>query len=200
MIAPAPLRLGLTGGMGCGKSTAGRYFAAMGWARLDTDEVIRQEVLPDPAIAGEAARLFGQGVLTPAGGIDRAALAARVFTSETALRDWEAVVHPRLYALWQTKVKESPGRPWVIEVPLLYEKGLEKWVDFVACVATSSERQYARLAERGMSQALAVQRISKQLPLVQKIQLAQFVLSNDGSPDFLRDQVALLSGRLLAGR
>jgi dephospho-CoA kinase len=112
----------------------------------------------------------------------------------------EDLLHPRLHDYWRKTLAAQPSTKWVIEVPLLFEKGLENWFDFTVCVATSSKNQLARLAERGLPVALAEQRISKQLPLAQKIERAHFVLSNDGSLEFLREQIAQLVGRLNARR
>ena len=88
----------------------------------------------------------------------------------------------------------------VIEAPLLFEQGLENWFDFTVCVATSSANQLARLIERGIPQSLAEQRISKQLPLAQKLEKADFVISNDGTPEALRMQVNHLVNRLSGAR
>lgn len=188
--------IGLTGGMGCGKSTAARIFEELGCARLDSDELIRTRILTDPEVERIAADHFGPGVLNASGRLNRTALAHQIFSDETRLRTWEDVVHPRLYAIWRASIAAAPDRTWLIEVPLLHEKQLEKWFDFIVCITTTSARQYARLQERGLSQALAEARISKQLPLAKKIELADFVLSNDGSPQFLRDQISHLVVRL----
>jgi dephospho-CoA kinase len=159
--------IGLTGGMGCGKSTAARIFEELGCTRLDSDALVRDKILLDPEVEQAAVARFGP-----------------------------AVLDARLYALWRAAIDAAPDRAWLIEVPLLHEKQLEKWFDFIVCVTTTSARQYARLHERGLSQALAEARISKQLPLAKKIELADFVLSNDGSMSFLRDQIAYLVNRL----
>jgi dephospho-CoA kinase len=84
----------------------------------------------------------------------------------------------------------------VVEVPLLFEKSLQNWFDFTICVASDPCVQFARLEQRGLPPSLARQRISKQLPLTQKIQLVDFVLLNDGSSDFLRAQVEALVNSL----
>jgi dephospho-CoA kinase len=88
----------------------------------------------------------------------------------------------------------------VVEVPLLFEKQLENWFDFIACVTCAPEQQLTRLEQRGLARALAAQRISKQLPLVRKIELSDFVLLNDGSAEFLQKQVDLLVAALPATR
>jgi dephospho-CoA kinase len=90
------------------------------------------------------------------------------------------------------------AKSWVVEVPLLFEKSLQNWFDFTVCIASDLTVQLARLEQRGIAPPLARQRISKQLPLTQKIDLVDFVLLNDGSPEFLRDQVAALASSLSA--
>ena len=170
--------LGLTGGMGCGKSTAARFFADHGFRRIDTDAIVRTEVL------------------TADGAINRAGLARAVFGDDAARLWLEALLHPRVRACWQAQVHEAPAAAWVVEIPLLFENGLENRFDFVVCVACSPSLQLARLEQRGMARTLAEQRISKQLPLVRKTELSDFVLSNDGTPEFLRQQVSLLVARL----
>ncbi|MDF9832216.1 dephospho-CoA kinase [Ereboglobus sp. PH5-5] len=193
--------LGITGGMGCGKSTATRIFEEMGFRRIDSDALVRDRILTAPECVAEAERRFGAGVIvTDAAGcgqIDRAALARVLFADEAKLRAWEDFVLPRLYVLWREQLEGDRAANWVVEAPLLYEKGLENWFDFVVCVASSGATQFARLAGRGVSHTLAAQRISKQLPLAQKIEKADFVLSNDGSTDFLRDQIKHLAARLV---
>ena len=191
--------LGLTGGMGCGKSTAARIFQEFGYTRVDSDDIVRRVILPNPEVEAMLRRRFGEGIVQADGKIDRAAVARIVFNNDRELHWLEEQLHPRLFSCWRELLAERRRELWVFEVPLLFEKGLENCFDFTICVATTSARQIARLSERGMSQALAEQRISKQLPLVQKIDSAYFVLLNDGSPDFLREQIATLVD-LLAGQ
>jgi dephospho-CoA kinase len=188
--------LGITGGIGSGKTTAAKLFTEFGFERYDSDELIRNRLYTDPEILRELTQRFGKNVVSDAGQVDRMALAGRVFSDDAELAWLEELLHPRLFQIWREILKERAGRPLVFEVPLLFEKGLENWFDFTICVATTSPNQLARLAERGMSHALAEQRISKQLPLAQKIEFADFVLSNDGSLSFLRDQIAKLVSRL----
>ena len=194
------MQIGITGGIGCGKSTAARFFEAHGFRRIDADEQVKRLLLPRPDVIAAIAEKFGKGVLTEAGQVDRAAIASRVFENEEALRWLENLLHPLLFIEWRRVLTEEPGNQWIFEVPLLFEKRLENWFDFTVCVATSSTFQLTRLAERGMSRALAEQRISKQLPLAQKIEFADFVLSNDGSLSFLQAQVARLVEQLSVRR
>ena len=182
--------------MGCGKSTAAGIFEEFGFRRADADEQIRRVVLSDPKVIRAIVERFGPSALRPEGTVDRSAVARIVFVNDGELRWLEELLQPRLFAYWRQLLAERSEHPWVFEVPLLFEKRLENWFDFTVCVATSSTNQLARLAERGMSQALAEQRISKQLPLAQKLELADFVLLNDGSSAFLRDQIATLVEKL----
>ena len=193
---PRPrLVLGLSGGMGCGKSTAAQQFAEFGFRTVDCDRIVRDEVLIQPEVVAAVRARFGAGVLGADGRIDRRAMAERIFASD-AERCWlEALVHPRVRTAWGRALAGNLGARWVVEVPLLFEKGLENWFDYTVCVTTSSALQLSRLRSRGVPEGLAEQRIAKQLPLPRKIAAADFVLLNDGTPEFLREQVALLAGR-----
>lgn len=193
---PRPrLVLGLSGGMGCGKSTATRLFAELGFRVVDCDRIVREELLPSPEIVAALAARFGPAVVGADGQLDRAAVATRVF-GDDAQRLWlEALLHPRVRESWRRALAGDMAARWVVEVPLLFEKGLENWFDSTICVATSSALQVSRLHARGVPADLAAARIAKQLPLPRKIAAADFVLLNDGSLDFLKEQVALLAGR-----
>ncbi|MFA5056718.1 MAG: dephospho-CoA kinase [Opitutaceae bacterium] len=188
--------LGLTGGIGCGKTTTAEMLAAHGLVPLDSDAIIRGILQNDREVIAAIQTHFGPGVFAGPGGVSRHELAKRVFSDEAALRWLEDLLHPRLYAYWRELFSARPADSWVVEVPLLFEKSLQNWFDFTVCVASHPTVQLARLEQRGLPPPLARERISKQLPLAQKIELADFVLLNDGSSDFLRDQVATLVGSL----
>jgi len=201
--------IGITGGMGCGKSSVVALFAERGFARLDSDALVRERILHEPEVLSAIHQKFGDGVFRtnsdssttemrgrdagPKGGggeLDRGRLAERVFASEDARLWLEALTHPRLFALWREALCEAPRNThWVIEVPLLFEKHLENWFDLTVCVASSAAQQIARLEQRGVVRELAEQRIFKQLPLATKLSLADVVLWNDGSLTSLQYQV-----------
>jgi dephospho-CoA kinase len=188
--------LGITGGLGCGKSTAARLLEARGFRRLDSDALVRERVLTDPAVVAALREHFGARILDPDGGIDRSKLSEIVFGSDQELVFLEELVHPVVYSLWRTALAEDPKGQWAVEVPLLFEKSLEKWFDFIVCVACAPEQQLVRLEQRGLSRTFAGQRISKQLPLARKIESSDFVLWNEGSPQFLEAQVDRLVASL----
>jgi dephospho-CoA kinase len=194
---------GITGGLGCGKSTVANALEARGFRRLDSDRIVREEVLTDPAIIEALRTRYGDSVIeagAEAGvvSVDRSALGDRVFADD-AERLWlEELTHPRVFTAWRTAFAAEPLARWAVEVPLLFEKGLENWFDFTICVACAPAQQLARLEQRGLPRALAGQRISKQLPLARKIELSDFVLWNEGSLAFLEAEVDRLTDALRA--
>ena len=185
------MRLGLTGGIGCGKSTFGQLLAARGWRLIQTDLVAR-DILNTPEVAARVRALFGPGVMGPDGRPDRAALAAIVFADKGALASLEAELHPRVQAAWRARVAAEPNAPWVVEIPLLFEKNLEGFFDFTVCVHCSPQTQLARLAARGLPEDQATARMRAQLPLETKLSRADIAVFNDGSPEFLAAQADTL--------
>lgn len=188
----ANMLIGLTGGIGCGKSSASASFARLGFRVRDTDRIVREQVLPSAEVLAAAVGRWGAGVRNGQGLLDRAQVAEIVFGDAAERRWWESVVHPRVGPVWRADVAAEPGADWVVEVPLLFEAGLEKGFDFVVCVGANPGTQRARVVARGMAPAQAEQRIASQLPLAKKLQHAHAVLWNDGTPAFLEAQVAAL--------
>ncbi len=192
--------LGLTGCFGCGKSTTAKFFAERGFRHIDSDLVVREQVLTQPAISGAIREHFGDGVFQPTGLVDRPALGAIVFSNDSE-RIWlEDLTHPVYFGILRGMLREGPGPNWLVEVPLLFEKCMENWFDFTLCVACDPLSQLARLEQRGLDRALAEQRISKQLPLARKIELSDLVLWNDGSTGFLKSQVDRIVDSLIQAK
>jgi dephospho-CoA kinase len=197
MVNSFNLFVGLTGGMGSGKSTAAALFAERGFRRLDADQTIRDEILTEADIVRAIAERFGPGVIDEAGRVRRNKVAEIVFADDGQLSWLEDLLHPRLLARWRQLFGAVRNEAMVVEVPLLFEKRLENWFDFTVCVTTDSATQLRRLEQRGVPPEQAHQRLVKQLPLAQKCELADYVLLNDGSPEFLREQVVALADRLM---
>src|SRR5215216_6419555 len=101
--------LGITGGLGCGKSTAARMFEQRGFKRIDSDALVREQVLTSPDVITEVRGRYGAEVLGGDGALDRAALAARVFADEGELRWLESLIHPRVFALWRAAFGAEPS-------------------------------------------------------------------------------------------
>jgi len=184
--------LGLTGNIGCGKSTAGRIFEEQGYSRIDCDQIVRELLSTDDQVKEEVLSVFSKSVFDKEGQILRRELASVVFSDLKALKKLEGILHPRVNRIWTDQVQREANKPWLVEIPLLFERNLEKNVDFTVCITCDQEVQINRLTQRGMTPDEANQRISRQMPLVRKVELADYVLLNNGSLLFLKDQIMQL--------
>ena len=174
---------GLTGGIGMGKSTAAKLLAQRGLPVLDTDTIARDIVAPgQPALAEITAR-FGPAILTPDGHLDRARLADLVFADPAARQQLEAILHPRIRAVWttQTALWRSEGRPTaIVVIPLLFETAAEASLDATVCIACSAATQHQRLRERGWTPDQIAARNRAQFPTEKKMSRATFVIWTEG--------------------
>lgn len=190
------MKIGLTGGMACGKSTVAASLRQRGYYVLSTDACVRELLAEDPGVIGEVLAAFGPGVVSEIGGIDRAALAAIVFGDRGRLEQLESILHPRVRNWWQGTAEADPARRWVIEIPLLFEKNLESSFDLTVSVIADTETQRRRLRARGLTAEDIQGRLDRQLPLFEKSRRADCVLLNSGSLVFLEEQLDLLEERL----
>lgn len=190
------MKLGLTGGMGCGKSLVLSEFARLGVRTLESDAIVRELLVSDSELLNQIREAFGDGVFGESGRLDRKALGAVVFADEARLKQLEGLIHPKVRTAWTNALASDPNAWWVVEIPLLFELRLENTFDFTICVETSFALQITRLAKRGFSESEASARISRQMALSAKTLRADFVLSNYGSPSFLRSQVENLLTQL----
>ena len=152
-LAPMTLRIGLTGPIGCGKSTIAAALAERGGVVIDADDLARDVTMPGSPVLAAIEERFGAGVLAP-DGLDRAALARIVFSDPSALHDLEAIVHPAVRPLIEQAVAaaESAGAPFVVvEAIKLVEAGYAARCDEVWLVTCSPEEQRRRLAGRGFA-------------------------------------------------
>jgi dephospho-CoA kinase len=195
------LLVGLTGGIGAGKSTVARMLADRGAVVVDADELARRAVDPGTPGFDAVVRAFGSEVLTPKGDLDRARLASLVFADEEARRRLEAIVHPEVARLFDEEAERHRGTDAVVVyvVPLLVENHLEGMFDLVVVVTAGAEERVARLAEaRGMTPEDIRGRMDAQLPDRERILAGHVVISNDGSVGELRAAVDDLWARLEA--
>jgi dephospho-CoA kinase len=194
------LLVGLTGGIGSGKSTVARLLAERGAAVLDADSFAREAVQAgSPGFDAVVAR-FGEGVIGPDGELDRAALAAIVFADEAARHDLEWIVHPEVRRRITEGISANAGTDTVVvlESPLLIETGADRDCDVVVVVAAPAEAQIDRLIAAGMSEADARARMAAQSTLEQKAAQADVVLDNEGTLDELEAQMGSLWADLRA--
>jgi len=188
--------VGLTGGMGCGKSTALELFRKEGFRTVESDRIVRDLLEGDAEVRESIRAHFGTGVFGKDGTIDRSALGARVFSDDGHLRWLEGLLHPRVRAAWRAKVAAEPEKDWMVEIPLLFEKKLEKIFDCVISIVASDSVAWERLKSKGLSEETIQARKSRQLSAQEKAQRADFVILNDGSASFLKSQVEMCSQQL----
>ena len=198
------LKIALTGGIATGKSHVLDQFRRRGVPCLDADELAHGAESAGTEATHAIAARFGAGVLTSDGAVDRTKLAPLVFADASARRDLEAIVHPAVYRAIGAGLRAFAlvgGYPLaVVDVPLLYETGHAADFDRVVATVCPPEMQIARLAERGVPEAEARQRLAAQLPADDKAARADFVIRTDGSFADTDRQVGELYRALLAGR
>ncbi len=187
---PGVLRIGLTGGIGSGKSTVSRRLAARGAVIVDSDVIAREVVEPGTPGLARITETFGDGVLAADGSLDRAALAAVVFADPDARRQLDGIVHPLVRArATQLAAAAPPGAVVVHDVPLLVETGQASSYDLVLVVEADPAVRVARLVQRGLTAEDARARIGAQASDEQRRAVADVVLDNSGTPEQLAEQV-----------
>ncbi len=194
--------VGLTGGIGSGKSTVSEMFRALGATLIDADQVAREVVRPGQEALAEVARRF-PGTVDVNGALDRAALAARIFADPAERAALNAILHPRIQAEVQrrTAALASAGVDTVLyDAALLIENGLHHGMDAVVVVWVPEALQRERLMARdGLSAAAAQARIAAQAPLDAKRAVATWVVDNAGSRAETQTQVAAIWKALRGG-
>lgn len=196
------LQVGLTGGIGSGKSTVSARLAELGAVVVDYDLLAREAVEPGtPALAAIRER-FGDAVVAADGSLDRPALGAVVFADETARRDLEAITHPAIRDLAAARIGAAPDDAVVVhDHPLLVEMGMAAACDVVVVVDLPPELQVRRLVEqRGMTETDARARLAAQTSREQRLAAADEVLDNRGSREELLAAVDALWTRLTSVR
>ncbi len=195
--------VGLTGGIASGKSTFAAALRALGVPVIDADRLARDAVAPGTPGLARIVAAFGREVLGPDGALDRRAMGARVFGDAAARACLEAIVHPAIRALFQAELaaRRAEGHALVVyDVPLLFEKQLQREVDLTVVVWAPPPVQLARLRERdGLSQGEAESRLAAQLPIDEKAAQADVVVVNDGDRAALEAKAARLLADLRAG-
>jgi dephospho-CoA kinase len=189
------LLVGLTGGIGSGKSTVARMLEERGAAVFDADLLAREAV--EPGTPGHTAVIerFGADVLAPGGELDREALASIVFADPSARRDLEQIVHPEVRRLFAegSEAYHDTDRIVVFSAPLLVESGMHTAFEILVVVSATVATQIERLMrQRGMSEPATRARIDAQAPLEDKAAVADFLVDNEGTLAELESQVERL--------
>ena len=192
------LRVGLSGGIGSGKSTVARALARRGAVVIDADAIAREVVEPgQPALAAVVER-FGPEVMDGEGRLDRPRLAALVFDDAGARADLNAIVHPRVAVETARRIAAAPSDAVVvIDVPLLAEAARAGY-DVVVIVEAPEAVRVERLVGRGMSEGDARRRMAAQASDAERRRLADVILDNSGSENDLDPQIDALWAQLTA--
>lgn len=189
MRKPKSFVVGLTGGIGSGKSTALEAFERLGAATVSLDRLAHEQARPGREGYKAVVKAFGRGVLDRAGRIDRARLGALAFRSAAARRKLERATHPLILREMKALVSRLRGVV-VVDAPLLFEKDLAKHFDATVLVACRPAAQVRRVVRRdGLSPAEVRRRLKAQLPTERKRALADLTLDNDGTAAALRGKV-----------
>ncbi len=197
------LHLGLTGGIGSGKSTVARMFAELGAVILDADEFVRHLLEPGQEGALAVRDAFGPEVMAADGSVDRKLLAAKVFGDEAARQRLEAILHPLVVKARRARVEKimgerGPGAVVISEAALIFEAGTASEFDGVILVTAPVPIRTARLASAGWDGGDIGRRMAAQWPDEKKAGLADWVVDNGGSEDQTRAQVEALWSRFQA--
>ncbi|WP_169978283.1 dephospho-CoA kinase [Microbispora sp. H10836] len=185
------LKVGLTGGIGSGKSEVSRRLAARGAVVIDADKIAREVVEPGTPGLAEIVEAFGEDVLRPDGTLDRERLGAIVFADAEKLKVLNGIVHPKVGERTQQLQREAPDDAVVVyDVPLLAENNLAPLYDVVVVVDTPDEVRLDRLRRfRAMPEADARARIAAQASREDRLRIADIVIGNEGSLEELDAQV-----------
>ena len=198
MRANRPFVLGLTGGIGCGKSEAARYLKSMGAAHIDADAISRALTAPGGEALPEIRRELGECVFAPDGALDRRALAEIVFSDASAKRRLEGIIHPLVWARTRRAIDETDALVAVLDVPLLFESGMDALCGETWAMAADEATQIARIRERdGLTEAQARARIANQMPMAERNAHATRVIDSVRPIDETRSELAELYRQLL---
>jgi dephospho-CoA kinase len=184
------MKVGLTGGIGAGKSTVADLFSQKGAVVIRSDELARQVIEPQTPGFQQVVDRFGKDFINSDGYIDRAKLAQVVFQDDAALKDLENIIHPLVRNKTNQIIEQHTSETIIInEIPLLLEKKMESLFDFLVIVISSEKNRLERLSKRGLTKEQASARMAKQVSDEQRKAAADFLIVNDGNLDQLEADV-----------
>ena len=194
------MRIALTGGIACGKSLFAKFLRELGIHVVDADDVVHELESPGGDAVPAIAARFGREVIAPDGGVDRSALAVRVFADPAARADLESILFPLVRSALGQRAScplhwdnGHLARCTIHIIPLLFESQWEADYDILLCIASPVDLQIARMmSSRGYSRAHAEARLAAQWPVAEKSARCHYTVMNDSTPEHLRDEAKRL--------
>ncbi len=193
------ITIGLTGGIGSGKSTVLKMFSKCGAKTADADRVVHEALSAQGAAFQRVVRLFGKSVLKKDGTLDRARMAQRIFGNKSLRESLEAILHPIVRRAFKKQIAELKKGVLVLDIPLLFEAGFAQMVDQVVVVNASKNTRLKRLLSQGrFSRKDVLLRMNAQIPLIDKCRCAHFVIQNNRTFSHAEKQVKRYFNKLIA--
>jgi len=193
------IKVGITGGIGCGKSTVCKVFKGLGIPVFEADAVAKQIMTSDPQIRKLLIEAFGIAVYLPDGSIDRKYLAGLVFNNESLLSKLNSIVHPAVFKEFDEWCGTKPrilGAYVLHEAAILFESGFYKMMDKIIAVVTNEEERIQRVMKRdGATMEMVRQRIQNQMSDAERIKLADFVISNNDN-ELIIPQILIIDKKI----
>jgi dephospho-CoA kinase len=184
------LRIGLTGGIGSGKSTVCRLFAALGIPIIDSDRIAHDLVAPGEEALEQLAAAFGPDILDGEGALDRAVLRERVFRDEAMRKRLEEILHPLIRIQLHNRLETLDAPYVIIAIPLLLEKGWQAEVDRILVIDTDESTQIERTIRRdGVSREIVQRIMQAQVSRTERVEAAGDIIYNIGRKDALKARV-----------
>lgn len=195
-------KIGLTGGIGSGKSTVAKLLADAGFTVVDADKIAREIMEPGSPVLDDVAAAFGDDLIRADGSLDRGELARRAFVDKQATEKLNSITHPAIRAESERRfaAAEAAGEPAVVyDMPLLVELGMHRDMDLTIVVDVDAEERVRRLtSSRGLDESDARARIAQQIDAATRNAAADIIIDNNGDPSALKPQVDALVERLRA--
>ncbi|GAB6139742.1 dephospho-CoA kinase [Methylosoma difficile] len=187
------LKVGLTGGIGCGKSTATQFFAALGTPILDADIIAHQLVATGQPALQQIAQHFGAGILNADGSLNRAHLREKIFSDQSQKAKLEALLHPLVYQRLRSDADALNAPYCIIAIPLLFETGVTDFIDRIAVIDCPEQEQISRIKARdslsdGLIHAIIASQVSREFRLAH----ADDIVDNSDNQDKLAEQIKKL--------
>lgn len=192
--------VGLTGGIGCGKSYLCRHLDHIGVRVIDTDDISRQLLLPGQPTLELVKQAFGDDICVDDGSLDRQKLSHIVFSDQNSLKLLERILHPRIREVWESitdQWAQQGSNLGVVVIPLLFETGAQNRFDAIISLACSSDTQKDRLRSRGWDEVHIQKRISAQWSLREKVEASDYMIWTDTKYSITILQWELIQTRLL---